>query len=845
MRFFLFYILFFFVSANIFSQDIIVIGQVFSVEENVPIEGAMVWFSGTKISTTTNDEGYFFLQSEKPENSVIVYMFGYKQREVKLDKSRRDQMLEIWLKEDVRILDELIVTPDKTKVLRILKEFYKNRSKNNPENFYGFDVENQTITRLYLSNLRQKWLQKKMFSELQAGTLQENDSTIILPVHFSQKEFLEKYFEEKTEKITNFSEENSVKLFGKEQLDLILQAYISQPNFYKNSINLFGKSFVSPTSKQGNLYYDYFLVDSMLICHCGLDPQSLETEQHLLTSPEERGWGRGQKIYEIRFRPKNQKNLTFKGTLWLDAENFALKKIEATLPQSANLNYVNNLTFFQDFEKIDTIKYFYSSANQTVSFNYNFSFDKNKNYFEAVLDQKSKYQNLHLHSDSVAVKQSENYGVVSDENRQFSSAIDSLNKSKLVKVASTIVDILMNGYVHAGKFDFGPVFSFIRYNTLEGFRPTFSARTSSKLSENFTFGGYFGYGVDDKKFKYGGEIQTRFGRQKRNTIGFFYDNDVVRFGYGDATLLNENMVGGENLLTSFSWGQGYNKLIHKYQANLNYSYEQKGFRFSFDAKATQLNSNKDVLFCHCGLDPQSLEQQPIAASAAMTDRINLVSATANFRISFKESSLNNFFHRYYLNTIYPIINFQVEYGYWTLTNFKDFKKFENPFLKLKITVKQTVTFPLGKILYSVEGAKIFGKVPYPLLESPLSVQGLWYNSYNFDLVNQMEFLADTYVAAHLRYYTNGLIFNNIPYIKKLNLRETAFVNFAWGQLSDKQNSVLKIPQTSDFQTPYIEIGFGITNILRIFSLESVWRVTHRKDINAKNWGIRLKIHIDF
>ena len=803
MKYFFFSILFF-VTANVFSQDIIIVGQVFSLEEKMPIEGAEVWFSGTKIRTQTNDEGYFFLQSETPQNSVVVSMAGYKKREVKLDKSRRDQMLEIWLKEDINLLDELIVFPDKTKITRILKNFHNNRTKNNPENFSGFDIENQIITRLYLSNLRQKWLQKKLFHELQAGVLQENDSTLIFPVHFSQKELLEKYFEEKTEKIVNFSEENSVQLFEKQQLELILQAYISQPNFYKNSISLFGKSFVSPMSKQGNLYYDYFLVDSVLV--------------------------ENSKIYEIRYRPKNTKNLTFKGTFWLDAESFALKKIEATLPQTANLNYVNNLIFFQNFEKIDTTKYFYSSVNQTVGFNYNFTFDKNKNFVEAILDRKSKYGKASLHSDTVVMKEAENYGVVSEENRQFSSAIDSLNNTKLLKVAYTLVDIFMNGYVHVGKFDLGPVFGFLRYNALEGFRPTFSARTGRKMSENFTAGGYFGYGFKDKKIKYGGEIQTCFGKENRHLIGIFYDNDVVRFGYGDALLLNENMVGKENILTSFSWGKGYNKLIHKYQASLKYAFEQRGFRFSFDAKAAQLNSNRLVYF----------EQQD-----RHIDRINVISATANFRFSFKENSLQNFFHRYYLNTKYPIVNFQAEYGYWNLTDFADFKKLENPFLKLKFTVKQTITFPLGKFLYSATGAKIIGKIPLPLLETPLSIQGLWYNSHNFNLVRQMDFLADSYVAANLRYYSNGLIFNNIPYIKVLNLRETAFVNFAWGKLDSKHSSVLNLPPTNDLKVPYVEIGVGITNILRFLSVESVWRVTHRNAPNAQKWGINAKIYFDF
>jgi hypothetical protein len=794
-------ILFLCVAVNIFSQDMIVIGQIFSADENTPIEDASIWFSGTNIITRSNGDGYFFLQSQKQESSVTVSMLGYKQQTIKLDKTRRDQMIEVFLKENRNLLNELVVSPDKTEILHILKNFYANREKNNPETFTGFDVENQTVTRLYLSNLRKKWLQKKFFSELKSGILTNEDSTLILPVHFSQKEILEKHFGENTEKIVNFSEENSVRLFGKERLGLILQAYISKPDFYKNSVNLFGKSFISPLAKQGNLYYDYFLVSE-----------------------------KSAKIYEIYFRPKNLKNLSFKGTFWLDSESFALKKIEAVLPNSANLNYVNQLTFSQNFEKIDSTKYFYSSANQIVRFNYNFTFSTNKNYIEAILNQKSEYKNVYLHSDSVIIKPAKNHSVITDENSQFSAAIDTINSTKIQKTAYALVDIFMNGYVHLGKIDLGPIFNTLRYNSLEGFRPTLSARTGKKLSENFTAGGYFGYGVGDKKIKYGMEIQTAFGKENRHSIGLFYNNDVVRFGYGDALLLNENMVGNENIFTSFSWGQRYNKLFHKYQANLRYAFEKSGFKCSLNANAAQLNANQFIYFQRGN---QSF------------DKINLISATVNFRISFKESSLNNFFHRYYLNTNYPIINFQAEYGFWTLTDFADLKKFKSPYLKAQLTVKQTIIFHLGKFIYSVEGAKIFGKTPFPLLASPLSIRGLWYNSHNFNLVNQMEFLADTYVAAHFRYYSNGLIFNNIPYIKVLNLRETAFVNFACGKLSDKHNLVLDVPQTADFQVPYIEAGVGITNILRIVSVESVWRITHRSAPNSIKWGIRAKIFIDF
>ena len=66
----------------------------------------------------------------------------------------------------------------------------------------------------------------------------------------------------------------------------------------------------------------------------------------------------------------------------------------------------------------------------------------------------------------------------------FRNAIDSINKTKLQRVAFGIVDLVMNGYIHAWKLDIGPAVNWIRYNSLEGFRPTIALRTGQKMMEN-------------------------------------------------------------------------------------------------------------------------------------------------------------------------------------------------------------------------------------------------------------------------------------------------------------------------------------------------------------------------
>ena len=96
-----------------------------------------------------------------------------------------------------------------------------------------------------------------------------------------------------------------------------------------------------------------------------------------------------------------------------------------------------------------------------------------------------------------------------------------------------------------------------------------------------------------------------------------------------------------------------------------------------------------------------------------------------------------------------------------------------------------------------------------------------------------------------RYYSNGLIFSHIPFVKEFNFRETAFCNVAWGAISPRHAQVLDFPLVEAFDKPYVEAGVGIANILNMLIVESVWRITHRDAPNALNWGLRVKFYMDF
>jgi hypothetical protein len=45
--------------------------------------------------------------------------------------------------------------------------------------------------------------------------------------------------------------------------------------------------------------------------------------------------------------------------------------------------------------------------------------------------------------------------------------------------------------------------------------------------------------------------------------------------------------------------------------------------------------------------------------------------------------------------------------------------------------------------------------------------------------------------------------------------------------------------------PYIEVGFGIENILKFLRYDVMWRVTHRDNPKAYNWMMTFGFNFNF
>ena len=116
----------------------------------------------------------------------------------------------------------------------------------------------------------------------------------------------------------------------------------------------------------------------------------------------------------------------------------------------------------------------------------------------------------------------------------------------------------------------------------------------------------------------------------------------------------------------------------------------------------------------------------------------------------------------------------------------------------------------------------------------------------------MEFMNDEYASWDVTYFLNGFLFNRIPLLKKLKWREVLSCRGIYGSLSDKNNpefseGLFAFPagSTTMERTPYVEVGVGIENILKVLRVDYVWRLTYRNLPNIDKSGLRISLHMTF
>ena len=769
---------------RLLGQETIIVGEVYDASSGEAISNVNIFLQGTQEGTTTNAEGLFLLRTQqKKTRTMVVSAVGYHTERFKIEPNTQAGV-EIALREKVGNLGEVFVTPGENPALPLMEKVRARRQQN--ARHYTGDISSRTS--LYVSDIQSKHLKRTLWKSLQDGMI-ELDSTYIIPLYWRQQEA-----DSVQEKATLLTETD---------YQILLSQLPKTYNFYDNNLPVFTASMLSPLAAAGNTYYHYYLMDSTMV----------GAEKH----------------YLLHFKTKNPFYATFNGEMTIDSASYALRHIRVSLPAQNSINFLRELTIEQSFAANNVV----SQEHTNMLMDFAIKADSSKLFPTLMLSRST-----HM----TQVESQTSYTIPSTlpaNDSLILPALDSLNNTFLFKAAKFIAYTFQTGYIPATKYiELGRIHRFIRFNQQEGYLISLPLRTTEELWKNVSLEAMIAYGTRDRAWKGFGKINIAFPTQRRHHMFLQYSDEYV---YSDVDefheYLRENSVFGPqiNLITylmqaaPFNQQYYYNTLARRQEGRIHFENDWN--------KYLETQSYIKVGQLGYGLATTDYNSQPTMFYATIG---------ASARLSFNERKVDWYFQRRHIYNHLPVLYVGGEVGSYQLEHMPSYRMYGN----LQILLRQNVDLGMaGELDYRLQAGLVFGKVPYPLLHHFAGNQTHTFDPDRFSLMNTYQYAADQYIALHAHWNGKGILFNLIPGIRYARLRELLVFKIAYGGYRNDHQSVLAFPTSTmtNYQLltapniPYVEVGAGIGNILRIGELYGVFRVTHLNDPTPW-WAIRFRLH---
>jgi hypothetical protein len=830
--------------------EVIVNGRITNAITNEPLPFVNVVFVKTNTGTVTDIDGKFMLTGKKYSNKIQISCMGFETVELPF-RPGQPQPIIIQLKPKTQQLGEVVVKPTKSRyrnkdnpAVVLIGQVIAHKDGNRKEKLYAYSYEKYEKTQFALSNLTEKFKNRKVLKKFKFIFNNVDTTKIkgkeILPL-FLKETLSDYYFQRSPEASREVIKANKMVTFegylnNKGMTEYIKYMY-QDINIYDNDIAFLTNNFLSPIASSAPSFYRFFIMDTVLV-------DSI-------------------RCYKMLFAPRNKTDLLFQGFLFITADsNYAVKKIEISIPSEINLNWAKEVKIVQNFSNVGNDSWMLTS--DMIGIDFGLTKDKLGIYGERAVSYRDIRLNLPIsdtiiqHENVVELDSSNwrdaNYwalhrhdSLTKTESGTY-AMIDSVKQLPLFKSFMNITMLLVAGYRDLGYFEIGPVNTFYSYNPVEGYRLRVGGRTTDKFSTRVNLETYVAYGFTDQKVKY--YLGSTFSLTKRSIFEFPVKS--LRLSIQDETKIpgqELQFVQEDNFLLSFKRGVN-NKLFYNKTFRFEHLNEFKNhFSFNIAYQFLRQRPGGDLYF-------NSVDYLQHTNDPAYID-ISEVSVT--LRYAHDERFYQGKQYRVPMANKYPVTRLQLTYGSKFLQNDYDY---------LNVKLSASKRFYLSVLGYTdviLEGGKIFGKVPYPLLFIHRANQTYSYQIASYNLMNFLEFVSDEYISLNIDHCFNGFFFNKIPLIKKLKWREFVAAKVLFGRLTTLNNprdnpDLFRFPvdpfglpgETSGTpvtfsldEGPYIEVSAGIGNILKLFRVEFIKRLTYLDHPFVANFGIRVRFKIDF
>jgi hypothetical protein len=773
---------------------------------NQPIPFANIAFKGSSEGTVANEDGRFYLESQKLYKVLVINSVGFSDREITLEKAV-NYNLRIKLNEAENLKEVVIFTGKTSKkdnpALEILRKIWERKRKNGLSQFDQYEMKKYEKVEFDMNTIDSAFMKNKLFKGMEfifdhVDTSRVTGKTY-LPIFINESLYdvygnnnLNKVKEKLTAyKNSGFSNNQQIMSFVKD--------LYSNYDIYNNYLTFFDKSFTSPLSTTGIDVYNYVLKDSAYI---------------------------GKKwCYNIVFYPRRKNELTFKGDFWVNDSTFAIKKINMAVTRSANINWVKEIYIEQEFD-VQNDSIFLLTRDYMMS---DFALNKkeeskgvygkrttlydnhifNKEKPEAFYREEVSYIDNAVYNKSDEYWEENRFEKLNKDERGVYKMLDTLQSVKKFQQIYSVVEILGSGYVQVGHFDYGPIFSSFGFNEVEGVRLRTGGRTYFGPNDTWRLQGYTAYGFKDDKFKYGLSGKWMVDKKKRIILSAGNRRDIEQIG---ASLTTTNDVLGRSFASSSVFSSGSNgKLTNINLTNVGLEIEPiKNLTFQSGFSYRTLQSASETF----SLDYYTDASQTITKSDVKQSEVNFqVEYTPNRKTigyAVERDNVDSPFSRFYLN---------YSHGFKGLLD-SDFQ-----YEKIQLYYKQPIIIgPLGRTNVIVEVGKTFGTIPLGLMSVIPGNQTYFTIENTFSNLNFYEFVTDQYATLEWNHNFSGRLFARIPFMRKLNWREIIGVKGVYGTISDANRAInasgliYNAPERG-----YWEYSAGIGNIFKVFRIDFSWR----------------------
>jgi len=818
-------------------------GIVVDSQSNEPIPHASIFFPDYNYGTKTNEKGEFSLNISKftqAKSKAKISCIGFKPTLVSVSKT--DKSITIKLSSESQALGEVTVKKQKYKnknnpAVELIEKVIENKKNNRKEALDYYEQEKYEKVQFAINHVTPEFQKKKLFKHFQfvfenIDSLKNNGDKI-LPVYLKEN-ISDIYYQKSPQKLKVVDKAHkavSFAGFDNKGIENNINYLYQDVDIYQNNISLVSNQFLSPIAGTAPGFYRYYIMDTI---QSGAD-----------------------KVARMYFGSRNKEDMLFQGYIYVLLDgSYAIKRIELTTSKDININWVSDIKIVQEFSKLDNKNWMLSSDQISM----NFGLRKNG---RGIFGQKIvSYSNFKLSptlkGDSILngkkVRTLEltdlqnNKYIEEHRHEQLSkseegtyTAIDSVQRVPAVKRVMDIASIFMFGYKDLGLFEIGPINTFYMYNSIEGSRLRFGGRTTNAFSKKFNLETYLAYGFKDERLKY--YLGGTWSFTNRNLQEFPVKSLKL-------SVQNETQLPGQqmqflmedNFLLSFKRGVN-DKIFYNKTYKIEHLNEfQNHFSYTLGYKYTNMAPGGTLAYNYTDY----------ASGINNVNNLNVSEFYVNLRYAPHESFYQGKTFRIPNYSRFPIYELRYSAGNKIWGNDYNYQT-------LRFNIRKRFYFSIFGYSDAVwEAGKVFGKVPYPLLNIPQANQTYSYQIESYNMMNFLEFVTDQYTSLLIDHNFNGFFFNKVPFIKHLGLREVASFKMLYGTLTDANNpavqsDLFKLPVEANGtpvtytlgKTPYIEGSVGIGNIFKIFRIDLVRRFTYLDNPYVSKYGIRMRFRLDF